>query len=206
MSRADSRGASARSAVDWVLLSCVLGCAMPVPSCAGEVSPQARPDDDLAVPTVSAASLLHDATALGRALDLVTRPLPKPIRALSLRVYPDRVLLQVQDPRQPSSVQQYRVRGGEVEGPVAVKLGGPGQLKDNLFPLKYADLSVIPSLVKQAERQAALSDGRTLGVQLARNLPDSMDIRFQVQVESPRGRRVIDARKDGQILGMRLSP
>jgi hypothetical protein len=121
-------------------------------------------------------------------------------------VYPDRVLLQVQDPQQPSTVQQYRVRTGDVHGPIAVKLGGPGQLKDNLFPLSYADLSIIPSLVQQAERQAALPEGRTVAVSLARNLPASMDIRFQVDVESPRGRRVIDARKDGKVLGVRLSP
>jgi hypothetical protein len=175
-------------------------------SCASEGAPSVRSDAAVAAASASVPSLLHDATALGHALALATGPLSKPIRALSLRVYPDRVLLQVQDPQQPSAVNQYRVRAGDVHGPIAVKLGGPGQLKDNLFPLSYADLSVIPSLVQRAERQAALPDGKTLAVSLARNLPASMDIRFQVDVESPRGRRVIEARKDGKVLGVRPAP
>jgi len=145
---------------------------------------------------------LRDSEALAKALSLATDPLPKPIRALSLRVFSDRLLLQVQAREEPTRVDQYRVKNGEVLGPIPVKLTGPGELKDNLFPLQYADLKVIPRMVRHAERRAGLGDGGAREVSLQRNLPESMDIRFRIEVLGPLGKRRIDARKDGRILGL----
>jgi hypothetical protein len=181
-----------------------LGCADEVatPSASAEPARAVPADSNFDSAAKPAASLLRDAELLGTALALATEPLPKPIRALSLRVYSDRLLLQVQAREEPTRVDQYRVKDGEVIGPIPVKLTGPGDLKDNLFPLQYADLKVIPKLVRQAERRAGLGDGRAREVSLRRNLPESMDIRFRVEVESPIGKRRIDARKDGRILGV----
>lgn len=176
---------------------CVLGCA--------EGVRRETPADGVAA-SEAIPSLLHDASALRRALELTTDPLPKPIRALSLRVYPDRVLLQVQDQKQPSTVQQFRFKDGTVQGPVAVALTGPGELKDNLFPLRYADLDGIPRLALQAERRAALERGRATHIALQRNLPTSMDIQFRVEVSSPSGKRLVEARKDGKIIAVQLLP
>jgi hypothetical protein len=187
----------------WIpLASCVLwACALV--GCANEASP--APGGETSA-RATPASLLHDASELARALALLTEPLAKPIRALRLRVYPDRIVLQVQDPAQPEAVQQYRFKAREVEGPIAVKLAGPGELKDNLFPLKYADLKGIPALVQRAERRAALDEGRAVALELQRNLPASMDIRFRVEVNGPRGTRWIEARKDGKVLGVLAEP
>jgi hypothetical protein len=181
---------------------CALICALL--ACADEVTaPSREPESESASKAESAApSLLSDAELLARALALATDPLPKPIRALSLRVYSDRLLLQVQAREEPGRVDQYRVKDGEVLGPIPVKLTGPGDLKDNLFPLQYADLKVIPRMVRHAERRAGLGGGRAREVSLLRNLPESMDIRFRVEVESPLGKRRINARKDGKILGV----
>jgi len=175
----------------------VFGCSEPVR--------RESPEDGVAA-SEAIPSLLHDASALRRALELTTDPLPKPIRALSLRVYPDRVLLQVQDQNQPATVQQFRFKDGAVQGPVAVALSGPGELKDNLFPLRYADLEVIPRLALQAERRAALERGRATHVALARDLPSSMDIQYRVEVSSPRGKRLVEALKDGKIIAVQLLP
>lgn len=136
----------------------------------------------------------------------MTEPLSKPIRALSLQIYPDRLLLQVQSESAPKRVDQFRVKDGRVLGPIAVTLTGPGKLEDNLFPLQYADLDVIPDLVRGAERRAALPGGRTASVLLKRNLPASMDIRFEVRVESAHGARRVEARKDGRILRVHFEP
>jgi hypothetical protein len=184
-----------------------LCCLFSLGGCADEVEkPTPASVAEVVTPRVADASLLHDATALKAALARLTEPRTLPIRALALRFYPDRVLLQLQDPAQPLSVQQYRFKAGEVLGPTPVRLTGPGELKDNLFPLKYADLEVIPRLVKQAERRAALPEARAVGVTLARNLPASMDIRFVVQVESAGGSRSISARKDGKIIAVEVLP
>lgn len=182
--------------VSWLLLPALVGCANEgVPSPGGDTSSRAAD-----------ASLLHDASELGRALTLLTAPLAKPIRALRLSLYPDRIVLQVQDPAQPQAVQQYRFKAGQVQGPLAVKLEGPGELKDNLFPLHYASLKGIPALVQRAERRAALAEGRAVAVELQRNLPASMDIRFRVEVNGPSGSRWIGARKDGKVLGVLTEP
>jgi hypothetical protein len=184
-------------------------CLFPLAACTNEVekpTPPLAEVAEVAVPSVAPASLLHDAAALKAALSRLTGPQVLPIRALALRIYPDRVLLQLQDPAQPLAVQQYRFKAGEVLGPTPVRLTGPGELKDNLFPLKYADLEVIPRLVKQAERRTALPDARALSLTLSRNLPGSMDIRFVVQVESAGGKRRVSARKDGRILAVELLP
>jgi hypothetical protein len=151
--------------------------------------------------------MLHDADELQLALGALNAQLPKPIRALSLRVYPDRALLQAQNKKRPSSVEQYRYRAGEIMGPVNVQLSGTGKLKDNLFPLKYADLTVIPRLVEQAERRVDLVGGHATGVTLKRNLPLSMDIQFEVVVSAADGeQRYVDARKDGEIFRVRDVP
>lgn len=187
----------------WVpLASCVLSACALV-GCANEAVPSSGGDSSArAIPV----SLLHDASGLRRALALLTEPLSKPIRALRLSIYPDRLVLQVQDRSRPEAVQQYRFKAAEVEGPIAVKLTGPGELKDNLFPLKYADLKGIPALVQRAERNAAVGEGRAVAVELQRNLPESMDIRFRVKVNGPRGTRWIEARKDGKVLGVLAEP
>jgi hypothetical protein len=184
-----------------------LWCLFSLLACADEVAKPTPPLlAEVAVPSVAPVSLLHDAAALKAALSRLTELQASPIRALALRIYPDRVLLQLQDPAQPLAVQQYRFKAGEVLGPTPVRLTGPGELKDNLFPLKYANLEAIPRLVKQAERRAALPEARAVGMTLGRNLPGSMDIRFVVQVESPGGRRRVSARKDGRILAVEVLP
>jgi hypothetical protein len=184
-----------------------LWCLFSLGGCADEVQKPTPPLlAEVAMPRVAGVSLLHDATALKAALSRLTERQTLPIRALALRIYPDRVLLQLQDPAQPLAVQQYLFKAGEVLGPTPVRLTGPGELKDNLFPLKYADLEGIPRLVKQAERRAALPEGRAVGVTLARNLPGSMDIRFVVQVESAGASRRVSARKDGRILAVEVLP
>lgn len=187
----------------WLLpLCCAIGWACDSPS----LPERERAEPAIAAPAPVAPSLLSDAGRLSRELALVTEPLSKPIRALSLRIYPDRLLLQVQSTTEPSRVEQFRVKDGQVMGPIAVTLTGPGELKDNLFPLQYADLAVIPRLVADAERRAALVDGRTTSVTLQRNLPASMDIRFQVLVEGSQGKRRVEARKDGKIIRVHFDP
>lgn len=182
--------------------SCLLiACA--VAGCANESVPAAGGGGSARATT---ASLLHDASELRRVLGLLTAPLEKPIRALRLSVYQDRVVLQVQDPARPEAVQQYRFKAGEVQGPTSVKLTGPGELKDNLFPLQYADLKGLPALVRRAERRAALDKGRAVAVDLQRNLPASMDIRFRVEVNGSRGTRWVEASKDGKVLGVLTEP
>jgi hypothetical protein len=147
----------------------------------------------------SGPSLLHDGEALGRALSALLVPLPAPIQALSVRVYTDRVVLQVRDAREPARVQQYRLRAGQLSGPIPVELEGPGALEDNLFPLDRRTLELVVAVAARAEQLSGLDRARAVELSLRRNLPASMDVHFEVSITSPGGSRRIEASKDGKI-------
>ncbi len=114
------------------------------------------------------------------------------IQALELRVFPDHIVLQAQDPKRPTNVDQYLYRAGKVTGPVPVKLKGKGALADNLFPLDEIQLHFIPPVAGKALEQLRLENGVVKYVSVMRNLPTEMDVRLRVYVTSPR--------KDGSLM------
>jgi hypothetical protein len=122
------------------------------------------------------------------------------VAALSLLVYPDHAVLQSQNLHSPKTVDQYVYRGGQVAGPVAVKLLGKGKLEDNLFPLQAVRLDNLPDLVRAAQAKVDMPEGKVTRVLLRRNLPESMDIQFRVFVTSQRRDAIVNADKDGNII------
>lgn len=123
-------------------------------------------------------------------------------RALSLLVYPEHMVLQAHDARNPARVEQYVYRDGTVSGPVPVTLLGRGKLEDNLFPVDAARLEAVPELVAEARDRAGIPEGRVARVLLKRNLPQSMDIQFRVFITSERRDAHVDADKDGNIVAV----
>jgi hypothetical protein len=99
-------------------------------------------------------------------------------------------------------VVQYRLRAGELLGPTPVELEGPGALADNVFPLERASVELIPRLVARAEQRAGLPGARAVQLSLKRNLPASMEVRFELKVAAPEGSRRIEARRDGTIIAV----
>lgn len=135
---------------------------------------------------------------LNQAINQLLAPLPKPIRLLSLTALNGVVVLQVQDAKDPRSVQEYRFSRGSVTGPVPVELQGPGKLTDNLF---RAD-SVDPHIAERVLTSVRAEHGDEIRkLVLTRNLPTSMDIQFRVFLKTPGGDRVIAADKNGRLLG-----
>jgi len=151
-------------------------------------------------PPVAATGSLYADEAFAAAWERIARRVPSPIRALSLLVYDDHVVLQAEDPAAPGQALQWVYRAGRVEEPVPVKLLGTGKLDDNTFPLEAARVTAVPALVRSARARANMPDGEVGRVLLRRSLPETTDIEFRVLVTSQRRDLWIRADPNGEIL------
>ena len=124
----------------------------------------------------------------------------QPPRALELTIRRERLVLQAQNPNQPSQVLQYVYHDGKVSEPVAVELRGEGELEDNLFPLEQVQLDRVPDLCEQARRKVDPAAGRVSHVLVRRNLPESMDVQLRVYVTSPAKDGYLDADRNGRAI------
>lgn len=143
---------------------------------------------------------LYQDEPLGQALATLKKKLPGPLQVLSLLVYRDHLVLQVQDPALNERVLQYVYRASAVEGPATVKLLGTGKLEDNLFPFDAAKVTAIPRMVKDAQARANIPEGNVARVLLKRNLPDTMDVQFRIFITSQRRDAAFNADQDGKLL------
>lgn len=148
---------------------------------------------------VDAPSLLT-AGPLQRGLVALHKKLGKPIKALELLVYPDHLVLQVQNPEQPTQVLQYEYRDGKISKGIPVELQGSGKLSDNLFTLDDIHLDAVPQLARQAVQKVDPKNGRVSYIILKRNLPFEMDVQYRVFVKSPLRDGYVDADKNGKLI------
>ncbi|MCB9589954.1 MAG: hypothetical protein H6718_31355 [Polyangiaceae bacterium] len=154
------------------------------------------------VPTVASTnpekgpSLLTEKPLSG-ALEALKEAVGGDVQAIELRIYPTRVVLQAQDPKRPSNVDQYIYKDGKVGKAVPVKLQGTGKLEDNLFPLSDIKLERIPPLAGRALSELRLENAHVGFVSVKRDLPRSMAIRLRVKVQSPRKDAYWDTDVDG---------
>ncbi len=146
-----------------------------------------------------APSLLN-AGPLQRGLVALHEKLGKPINALELLVFPDHLLIQVQDPAQPGHVLQYEYRNGKVSKGIPVELQGNGKLADNLYTLDDIQLDAVPELARQAVQKVDPKNGRVSYMILKRNLPFDMDVQYRVFVKSPLRDGYVDADKTGKLI------
>jgi hypothetical protein len=174
-------------------------CAGALPSgCKSRVTPDPAPDQASSAPS-KGPSLLTE-KPLSQAIAALTQAVGGEVMALELRMYPSRVVLQAQDPKRPSNVDQYVYHDGKVSAPVPVKLQGTGKLEDNLFPLAELSLERIPPLAGRALAELRLENGHVGFVSVKRDLPRSMSIRLRVKVSSPRKDAYWDTDVDGNPL------
>jgi len=143
---------------------------------------------------------LYSDGAFTKAIAELRRHVPAPIKALSLLVYADHLVLQAEDPGASATVLQYVYRAGSVSAPAPVKLLGTGKLEDNLFPLDAAKIDAIPRLSREAKAKANIPEGVVARVLLKRNLPESMDIQFRVFVTSQRRDAHVDADQNARLI------
>jgi hypothetical protein len=120
-------------------------------------------------------------------------------QALRLEIYPARMLLQAQDPKQRGRLLQYEFVHGRLDAPEPAELKGTGDLAANLFPLASVNLEAVPSLCEAAVLHVDREHGKVSQVLIRRNLPVSEDVQFRVYVDSPHKSGYIDADQSGKI-------
>lgn len=163
-------------------------------------TPTAAPPSASSAPVVDPGPSLLTVEGFVPALAEIRARFTDPIQALDLRVYSDRIVLQAQDPNEPTHVDQYVYRNAKVSGPVPVKLQGKGKLEDNLFPLEDVKLDALPSIVARALDASPVEKAKVSHVRIKRNLPEEMDIIIRVHLTSARADAFVDADADGNML------
>lgn len=143
---------------------------------------------------------LLSAGPLQKGLAALHKKLGKPIRALELLVFPDHLMLQVENPKHPEQVLQYEYRDGKVSEGIPVELQGTGKLVDNLYTLDDIQLDAVPELARQAVQKVDPKNGRVSYMILKRNLPFDMDVQYRVFVKSPLKDGYVDADKSGKLI------
>jgi hypothetical protein len=161
-------------------------------------TPSAKPAEKAA----EKASLL-DPSTLNEALKSLIDPLPQPVRILTVTALHEQVILQVQSATDPTAATEYRFRAatGKVTGPSQVTLLGGGKLHDNLFPLQAANPQVAGQVVAAVEGEYQSQGLRIRKLVMIRNLPRSRDIQFRVYLDGPAGELLLNADKNGRLLG-----
>jgi len=180
-----------------LLAALAFGCEQPTARALPGASPSAAParqDVKLAQPTLFSRRALLD--GISELEDAVGAP----PRALELTIHRDYLVLQAQNPKEPTEVLQYVYQDGKISKPVAVELRGEGELKDNLFPLENVKLDRVPDLCEQARQKVDADAGRVSHVLVRRDLPESMNVQFRIYVTSPAKDGYLDADQNGKAI------
>jgi hypothetical protein len=162
------------------------------------VSPvDSEPASDRAFASGGQAPLYSPAGLREALLSFETR-LGTPVQALSLRILPDRALLQATPGATPDVVDQYEFISGHLLGPTRVTLTGTGELGDNLFRLRSVELEKLPSLVEEVTRSS--NGARVTLVTIKRDLPQSGETRFALSLSGNGPDQVVLANRHGVVL------
>lgn len=92
------------------------------------------------------------------------------IKPMSLRVYPDRAEITVQDPNSPEKAIRYEYREGAVTDPKPVTILGGGKVEDSLFDLAEVDLAAIPDMAKTAKERINIAGAEIESMSLSHSM------------------------------------
>jgi hypothetical protein len=148
-----------------------------------------------------------DGTNAMHAVQQVRARVGEPFRVLEIRVRPDAVVVQAQDPARKENVDEYRVKGGVLQPSRPVRLFGLTSqkvLEDNLFNPDDVDLAVIPALVKEAEAKVQLEGRELSGVTVKRKLPFEEQVSIDVAFHGTRKSGYLHADRKGKHREVRV--
>jgi hypothetical protein len=144
-----------------------------------------------------------------------------PMRVLKIEITYATLSIQVQDPAQPTHINEYTYRNlaglpalilPAVAGPTPVRLSliNPN-LEENLFNLDQVDLSTVPTAVREAVRRVALDGGGAAqSITIQRHIrilpqPSSGDVEWNIAVSGPRESATAYADAQGNVTHLDLS-
>lgn len=183
----------------FAVIAGALAGAVALSGCRKHVSPPTQEKPAASSATSTGPSLLT-AGPLQKGVVALHEKLGKPIKTLELLVFPDHLMLQVEDPEKPGRVLQYEYRSGKVSTGIPVELQGSGKLDDNLYNLDDINLDAVPELAREAVQKVDPKNGRVSYILLKRSLPFDADVQYRVFVKSPLRDGYVDADKSGKLI------
>lgn len=132
------------------------------------------------------------------------RELPGHRRALEMRLEPERLAIELQDPAAPRNVDAYEVRGGVLGPGRPVQILGAEHLEENLFDWDSVVLDAVPFLVRTARDRSQLDEAEVTLVTIRRDPADHGQVKIRVSVNGSRGMAVLEADAFGNVLALRV--
>ncbi len=156
------------------------------------------------LPRSTAARTSWDADSLADLQRTLRRALPRHRRALELRLEPDAVRVELQDPQHPGNVDAYEFRSGGLTAPRPVQIVGAEHLEENLFDWRSVVLETVPFLVRTALDRAHLDGGQVTLVTIRRDVADGARVKIRVSVNGTRRMALLEADESGNVLALRV--
>lgn len=113
---------------------------------------------------------MYEGTTAQDAINQVKKKAGDNIKPMSLRIYPDRAEITVQDPNSPEKAIRYEYREGAVTDPKPVTILGGGKVEDSLFDLADVDLAAIPNMAKTAKERINISGAEIESMSLSHSM------------------------------------
>jgi hypothetical protein len=149
-----------------------------------------------------------EGTNAADALKQVRAKVGEPFRVLKISVSDHSMRVQAQDPKKPENVDEYRIWGGQIQGPAPVRLFGQTSqkvLEQNLFDPSDVALEKIPELVREADEKVVL-EGRepTPSVTIKRKLPFEEYVSIDVDYAGARKNGYLHTDRHGKNTKVRI--
>jgi len=122
----------------------------------GEQSPFASP-----APVAPSEEFFKDASSIPKQLSAA---IGTPLKGVEMEIYPDRVSLKAQDPKNPTHMDEYTYQAGAVSAPKPIAISG-GELQhlgSKLFDVNAIDYSKVPFMVQDTLNVTSVEDGKVI--------------------------------------------
>ena len=163
---------------------------------------------------------LFTGTAAQEALTELSKKFTQPAKALNVEITPDKLTLQVQDPAQPSHVDEYsfeheylledRIHHINLSGPTPVQLSLiNNKLEENLFNLADVNIAGTAETAKAALQRSGVEAGAVVTARIQRHLylipvATCGDVEWDISVKSDREYANAFADAKGRITHLNL--
>ena len=162
-----------------------------------------------------AVNLLVQQRYVPRAIaDIVDAVGTEVVQFREVDVYPEYVIVELQDPNIPDHIDQYEWRGGSVEPPEPVQLSGPQEaIEAELFPSTAFDWRTLATRAREAEAAAEtatplrIEDPQAQYVFVERSTSSELDGRLvlRIYITGPRRAGNVEMTSSGEILSVNVS-
>ncbi|HEY0466284.1 MAG TPA: hypothetical protein VGC79_18870 [Polyangiaceae bacterium] len=148
------------------------------PGAHGTPSPFAGPLQ----PAAPSEEFFKDASSIPKRLSAA---IGTPLKGVEMEIYPDRVALKAQDPKNPAHLDEYSYHAGEVSAPSPISMTS-SELRDlgpRLFDVNAIDYGKVPFMVQDTLNVVSVEEGKViyLFIEMGKDEP-----RIRVYVTGPR--------------------